>query len=454
MRETLWREGANAGRMTEIHSSGVEGMNKTTNTRVIFYDPSGAGGVTHYTFNLAETMARLGSDITVVTTETYELEHLERHFRLMFLFKKSWVKMLVFRARTLFRRQRLNTENRAQAHELDHKSPQQRTGKALPILSKLRTLRLKITLLRAVVLFLVNGARVVHVQWLVNHKQDYAFIRLLGKLGFKIVYTAHDLVPFGNHSRETRETLARIYERVDRIIVHSQKNKRELIDLFPIEADRISVIPHGSYDFFRTEKSTNERTVREELGIPKGKRVILFFGLIRRYKGLEYLVEAFEQVRARMDNVMLLVVGKIFSGNSEEFQYYSDLIDQLRGHDDIRCVPEYVPLEKVDSYFSAADLVALPYTKSYTSGILLAAYAAGKPVVVTDTGGLSEVVEEGKSGAVVPPRDATALANAIIDIFQTPGKLTAMGQHAKYLGETTYSWKGIAIKTLSLYQGL
>jgi glycosyltransferase involved in cell wall biosynthesis len=223
---------------------------------------------------------------------------------------------------------------------------------------------------------------------------------------------------------------------------------------FQIEGDRISVIPHGSYDFLSTEKSTNERTVREELGIPKGKRVILFFGLIRRYKGLEYLVEAFEQVRARMDNVMLLVVGKIFSGNSEEFQYYSDLIDQLRGHDDIRCVPEYVPLEKVDSYFSAADLVALPYTKSYTSGILLAAYAAGKPVVVTDTGGLSEVVEEGKSGAVVPPRDATALANAIIDIFQTPGKLTAMGQHAKYLGETTYSWKGIAIKTLSLYQGL
>jgi D-inositol-3-phosphate glycosyltransferase len=429
-------------------------MNKTTNTGVIFYDPSGAGGVTHYTFNLAETMARLGSDITVVTTEKYELEHLERHFRLMFLFKKSWVKMLALRARTFLRKERLDTEDRAKAQDADRKSPPQRTGKALPILRQLRTLRLKITLLRAVVLFLVNRARVVHVQWLINHKQDYAFIRLLGRLGFKIVYTAHDLVPLGSHSRETREMLARIYERVDRIIVHSQKNKREMIDLFQIEGDRISVIPHGSYDFFRAQKSANKNTVREALGIAKEKRVILFFGLIRRYKGLEYLVEAFEQVRAKVDNVMLLVAGKIYSGNSEEFEYYSGLIDQLRGHDDVRCVPEYVPLEKVDSYFSAADLVALPYIKAYTSGILLAAYGAGKPVVATDTGGLGEVVEEGRSGAIVPPRDATALANAIIDILETPGKLEAMGRHAKYLGETTYSWKGIAIQTLSLYQRL
>src|SRR5580765_7875482 len=100
------------GRMTEIHNSGAEDMNKTSNTGVIFYDPSGAGGVTHYTFNLAETMARMGSDITVVTCEKYELEHLERHFRLMFLFKKSWVKMLVFRVRTLFRREHLKTEER------------------------------------------------------------------------------------------------------------------------------------------------------------------------------------------------------------------------------------------------------------------------------------------------------------------------------------------------------
>ncbi len=399
-------------------------------------------------------MARLGSDITVVTTEKYELEHLERHFRLMFLFKKSWLKVFLSKLQVFFRKEHLNTEAQARAHDLSYSSGEPRTGGTLAILAKLRSLRLRMTLLRAVFLFLIKRARVVHVQWLVNHKQDYAFIRLLRRVGFKIVYTAHDLMPLGSHSVETRETLLKIYERVDRIIVHSEKNKREMIDLFHIEGDRISVIPHGSYDFFRAQKGANKNTVRDALGIPKEKRVILFFGLIRRYKGLEYLVEAFEQVRARVDNAMLLVVGKIFSGNSEEFEYYSDLIDKLRGHDDIRCVPEYVPLEKVDSYFSAADLVALPYTKSYTSGILLAAYGAGKPVVVTDTGGLGEVVEEGKSGAIVPPRDAAALAKAIIDIFETPGKLEAMGQHAKYLGETTYSWKGIAIKTLSLYQRL
>jgi hypothetical protein len=150
--------------MTGIDSSGVEGMNKTTNTRVIFYDPSGAGGVTHYTFNLAETMARLGSDITVVTTEKYELEHLERNFRLMFLFKKSWLKVLFSKLQSFFQKERLNTGDRVQAHDPNYSSAQPRAGRALPILTKLRTLRLRMTLLRAVFLFLDAERRGVDLE--------------------------------------------------------------------------------------------------------------------------------------------------------------------------------------------------------------------------------------------------------------------------------------------------
>ena len=99
-------------------------------------------------------------------------------------------------------------------------------------------------------------------------------------------------------------------------------------------------------------------------------------------------------------------------------------------------------------------MVVLPYIKTYTSGILLAAYAAGRPVIVTDTGALSEVVDVGKSGFIVPPRDINALAQAIMKILSDPGQMEEMGNYAKYLSETIYSWSSIALKTIHVYQSL
>src|SRR5438128_1741099 len=96
-------------------------------------------------------------------------------------------------------------------------------------------------------------------------------------------------------------------------------------------------------------------------------------------------------------------VSVITTENNEDFKFYSDLIDHISHNDDIICVNEYIPLEKINFYFLASDLVVLPYIKTYTSGVLLAAYAAGRSAVVTDTGALSEVVEVGKSGFIVPP---------------------------------------------------
>src|SRR5205085_3119139 len=110
----------------------------------------------------------------------------------------------------------------------------------------------------------------------------------------------------------------------------------------------------------------------------------------------------------------LLIVGQIYAADTEGFQYYTRLIDALRNEEDVLCVPRYVPLEAVGDYLAAADVVALPYTRTYQSGVLLAAYAAGRPVVVTDTGALKETVEPGKSGVVVAPSDAKALAHGIV----------------------------------------
>jgi glycosyltransferase involved in cell wall biosynthesis len=218
-----------------------------------------------------------------------------------------------------------------------------------------------------------------------------------------------------------------------------------------LDPRKIFVVPHGSDEVFSGDGSVSKADARRDLGISSEKRVILFFGFIKRYKGLEHLVAAFEEVKRRLPEAFLLVAGQIYRADKEGYEFYSRLFDGLKGRPDVLCVPQYIPVESIGAYFAASDVVVLPYVKTYTSGVLLAAYAAGRPVVVTDSGGLAEAVEEGKSGYVVPPGDVPALAAAIESVFENSEKSEGMGRHAKTLADTTYSWREAARKTADLY---
>src|SRR5262249_22310561 len=156
-------------------------------------------------------------------------------------------------------------------------------------------------------------------------------------------------------------------------------------------------------------------------------------GSIRKYKGLEYLVTAFQQVKKELDNIILLIVGSIYGENNEDFKFYSSLIDLISRDNDVVCINEYVPFEDINTYFLASDLVVLPYIKTYTSGVLLAAYAAGRPVIVTDTGALGEIVDVGQSGFIVPPKDVNALAQSINKALNDSDQMEKMSNYAKYL---------------------
>ena len=150
---------------------------------------------------------------------------------------------------------------------------------------------------------------------------------------------------------------------------------------------------------------------------------------------------------------MLLIAGN-FDGDRAVFQHYSKLLAQFADKDNVRCVMDYISCDKVGYFFSAADVVVLPYIKASQSGILLSAFAAGRPVIVTDAGGLSEVVDDGRSGFVVPPKDSKALAEASIKILKSPDLLEQMGQEAKMMAETKYSWKRVALTTMDVYRSL
>jgi glycosyltransferase involved in cell wall biosynthesis len=291
---------------------------------------------------------------------------------------------------------------------------------------------------------------VVHIHSVGSGKQR-RLVRLLRALGLTVLCTAHEAIPHEQSSDPELKNLRALYNAVSRIIVHAERTRDELVRVFSVDPKRIDVIPHGSYDFLFPDGRISREAARARVGLPEARPTILFFGLIRRYKGLEYLIEAFERIERSLPDAVLVIVGDVFRGDSDGYAHYSRLLSDVSGRPNVHRVAGYVPLESVGLYLSAADVIALPYVQTSQSGVLLAAFAAGRPVVVTDIGGLSETVIDGSTGLVVPTRDPDALADAILRILENPETAEAMGRNSAREADTTYSWDRIAARTADLY---
>jgi D-inositol-3-phosphate glycosyltransferase len=416
---------------------------------IILYEPTGRGGICHYTYQLAEALAELGIAVTLFTTENYELKHFKSHFHIYYHIKRSSLKsFFTFSKAFLLRANAKEGKTRTDLSKFYRKDCNLSIGMRV-----FQVLRRWYRRLKALCFFLYRRPHIIHFQWLISPREDYYFIKALRLLRFKIIYTAHNLQPHEDNSEAGKKILRKIYESVDHIIVHANQNQTELIEQFKITINKTTVIPHGSYDLFSVGKNITRESARDELILPKDKLIVLFFGSIRKYKGLDYLIEAFQQVRRQIYDIVLLVVGKTGNGHNDS-RYYSDLIGDLYRYEDIIFISKYIDVEKVGSYFSAADLVVLPYTETYQSGVLMLAYAFGKAVVVTNIGGLNELVVADKTGLVVPPCNSSALAEAITKILVNPDERESMGRRAKSLAETTYSWRNIALRTRKLYQSI
>jgi glycosyltransferase involved in cell wall biosynthesis len=200
---------------------------------------------------------------------------------------------------------------------------------------------------------------------------------------------------------------------VDFFIAQSQMVCDDMKKLRPdLNEKRLRLIPHPIYDCYDAGRWTKE-TAREELRIPES-RVMLFFGYIRRYKGLRHLIQALPNLRNHFQNDWrLLVVGEFYEGREEIL----DLMQQLQVVDRILLVDRYVPNEEVELYFRAADVAILPYESATQSGIVQIAYHFNLPVITTNVGGLPEVIHDRQTGFLIPPADPKALSDAIIRYF-------------------------------------
>ncbi len=222
----------------------------------------------------------------------------------------------------------------------------------------------------------------------------------------RVLFICDNIIPH-EHRPGDRLFTRYAFGPVDHFIVQSAAVERELKAFLP-GAD-FAFVPHPVYEIFGAAMPKEEARRRLELG---AERVILFFGYVRKYKGLQTLLDAMPAI-LRQKPVTLLAVGEFYDSE----QPYREKIAQLGIDGSVRVHSDYVPNDAVATYFSAADVVVLPYLSATQSGIVQIAYQFDKPVIATDVGGLAEVVRDGMTGFIVPPNAPEALAQAVIRFY-------------------------------------
>jgi glycosyltransferase involved in cell wall biosynthesis len=225
--------------------------------------------------------------------------------------------------------------------------------------------------------------------------------------GARVLFICDNVIPHEGRIGDTALTHY-AFAAVDAFIVQSAAVEKELRAFY--SQARYALVPHPVYEIFGS--GLPKKQAKDELGITDEK-VILFFGYIRRYKGLHTLLDAMPTILKTM-NVRLLVVGEFY----DDEQKYRRQIDENNLRDSVTVYSDYVPNEDVSRYFSAADVVVLPYISATQSGIVQIAYQFNRPVIATDVGGLAEVVLNEKTGFIVKAESPAEVANAVIRFYE------------------------------------
>lgn len=227
--------------------------------------------------------------------------------------------------------------------------------------------------------------------------------RLARRKGIPTCYLCHNAVP---HERSAidKALLQYAFSAAPVFITHSKQDHDDLKALKPDAI--VHQNPHPTYDVFATDEPLTPDEAKRRIGLA-GKRLLLFFGFVREYKGLAHLLDAVRRLGAD-EGYHLAIVGEFYDDKSK----YQSALEELTSRGQITLVDRYVPNEEVAVYFTAADLVMVPYLSATQSGVIQIAYAFLKPVIATTVGGIPEVVTDGRTGYLVPPADADALASA------------------------------------------
>lgn len=303
-----------------------------------------------------------------------------------------------------------------------------------------------------------SNPKILHILW--NNKFELfdrtilmLYYRALGK---RIAFTAHNVNQAKRDAKDSllnRVTLKIQYRLCDHIFVHTQKMKEELCERFAVAEDAVSVIRFPINNALRDTELTSAEAKRR-LGLRNDEKAILFFGRIRPYKGIEYLLDAFRTLSAKKKaNYRLIVAGEPIKGCEDYLQEIQRSVASDFAQEHIIWRTQFIPDDEVELYLKAADVLVLPYKEIFQSGVLFLAYAFGLPVVATDVGSFREDIVEGSTGFLCKPGDPAEMASAIETYFDSElfKNLNIRRKEVKDYANANHSWQAVAKLTCSVY---
>jgi glycosyltransferase involved in cell wall biosynthesis len=397
--------------------------------RVFVVEPDGAGGMTHYAYQLCDAMAAAGADVTLITSHDYELGHLPHRFTVdarMAL----WANVAPGSER----------ERSAAAHFL------------IAAGRKLRRIWRAIRYAWAwerLTRHLIRERPDVVQFGIIRFPFVAFYLRRLQNAGLTLTQVCHEWEAREAGAGPLRRVVAvgnrAVYPTFSAIFFHGEANRAEFRRSFDVPIERTHLIRHGDESMFTTLADPGG-DARSRYGIPTGRPVAVFFGGLRPSKGLDDLLHAFAAVREQLE-ATLVVAG---APQGVEPADLRAMAARLGIAPEVVIDGRYLEMDEVGPLMRAADVVVLPYRTATASGALQVAYAFARPVIVTDVGALPEAVDDGRTGVVVPPERPDLLAAALVKVLTDQDEARAMGREGAALARERFSWAPIARKVLAV----
>lgn len=387
--------------------------------KIVYLEPAGKGGMIHYAFQLCRALTTLGADVTLITDRTYELRSLPHPFTVEPTLE-LWDAKPAGRLSTTpwaVAWRKLRRAGRAVRHYRQWLQQIRRVAELRPDLVLIGDIRFPF---------------------------DLFPLMLLRRKARVLVDICHNVHPFAaggglfDRSRWRALFYRRIYHLFDRVLVHYERNRTEFLQSFGVAPKRTGVIVHGNEEIFRDLRKPgfDARALRARLGIGESEPVVLFFGTLSRYKGIDVLLEVFPEVH-RITGARLVVAGF----PSPDFDLPAH---QAHAHPAITWVPEYIDSDEIAAWMELASVIVFPYRDIYQSGALHVAQTFGVPIVASAIGAMKDVVANEVSGLLVPPEDRPALTHAIVRLLHDPALATRLGARAAEDARGPFAWTTVA----------
>lgn len=323
-----------------------------------------------------------------------------------------------------------------------------------------KTFRLLVYYFRLIAYGVSAQPRLFHILW--NNKIEFfdrTFLMLLYRLcGRRILLTAHNVnaaARDGKDSIMNRLSLRIQYKLCDHIFVHTNQMAEDIARMFQVKQANLTVINFGINGTI-PRSGISELEARRRLNLTEDARIVLFFGQIAPYKGLEYLVKAIECLNRQDECFYMLIAGKVKKGHEKYWTRIELRLKSLVENGSASLHIGHIPDENVEMYFMAADVLVLPYAEISQSGLPFLSYNFGLPVIATDVGGLRDTVAIGETGIVCAPRDSDALECALRCFFTSElyrdGVQTR--KRIQAFAKKRYSWESAAAATRTVYASL